>query len=77
VSGYVNVDDTGHIATHAWADVAIGNQWWPVDVTHRCLQDVRHVRMAVGTDYSSASPMRGVRVGHGSERMHARVIVEQ
>jgi transglutaminase-like putative cysteine protease len=77
VSGYVNVDDAGHIATHAWADVAIGGQWWPVDITHRCLQDLRHVRMAVGADYSSASPMRGVRVGHGIERMHARVIVEQ
>jgi transglutaminase-like putative cysteine protease len=76
VSGYVNVDDTGHIATHAWADVAIGGQWWPIDITHRCLQDTRHVRLAVGTDYSSASPMRGVRVGQGSEKMQARVIVQ-
>jgi transglutaminase-like putative cysteine protease len=75
VSGYVNVNDASHIATHAWVDMAIDGQWWPVDVTHRCLQDERHVRLAVGTDYSSASPMRGVRVGQGSERMHAQVLV--
>jgi transglutaminase-like putative cysteine protease len=77
VSGYVNVDDTGHIATHAWADVAVDGQWWPIDITHRCLQDTRHVRLAVGTDYNNASPMRGVRVGQGSEKMVARVLVEQ
>jgi transglutaminase-like putative cysteine protease len=75
VSGYVNVSDASHIATHAWVDVAVGGQWWPVDVTHRCMQDERHVRLAVGTDYSSASPVRGIRVGQGTERMHAKVLV--
>jgi transglutaminase-like putative cysteine protease len=80
VSGYFHTDSEHHLATHAWVDVALPDAtgqlfWWPLDVTHQCAQDERHVRLAVGRDYASASPIRGVRVGHGEEQMDAKVIV--
>lgn len=75
VSGYIDPGETGHIASHAWADVWL-NGWTSIDITHNQFASDRHVRLAVGRDYSAASPVRGVRTGGGSESMNVKVIVK-
>ena len=44
-----------------------------VDVTHRAFASEHLCRLAVGRDYSSAGPVRGVRIGGGEESMEVRV----
>lgn len=76
VSGYVEPGDVEHVATHAWAEVWVaGRGWLSVDVTHRKLVGDRHCRLAIGRDYDSASPIRGLRIGGGEEEMHVDVHV--
>jgi len=76
VSGYV---DTGHdedAASHAWADVWVESEGWTsIDVTHRIRARERHCRLAIGRDYLSAAPVRGVRAGGGDESLHVKVAV--
>lgn len=77
VSGYFHAPDAPNLASHAWVDVCVdlpARRWLSVDITHRCLMDERHVRLAVGPDYAACSPIRGVREGGGDETM--RVIVD-
>lgn len=74
VSGYVHPGDAPHAASHAWADVFLADQGWvSVDVTHRGFASDHLCRLAVGRDYASAGPVRGVRVGGGEESMDVRV----
>jgi transglutaminase-like putative cysteine protease len=67
VSGYIAPlpDDERSLleasATHAWVEVmlpALG--WIGVDPTHGAEAGLRHVRVAVGRDYSDVPPTRGV-----------------
>lgn len=74
VSGYVYPGDAPHAASHAWADVYLQEQGWiSIDVTHRRFASDHLCRLAVGRDYSSAGPVRGVRIGGGDETMEVRV----
>lgn len=74
VSGYVHPGDAPHAASHAWADVYLENGGWvSIDVTHRSFASEHLCRLAVGRDYASAGPVRGVRVGGGDESMDVRV----
>ncbi|HEX6362846.1 MAG TPA: transglutaminase family protein, partial [Albitalea sp.] len=76
VSGYFYAPDAPALASHAWVDVCLdvhARRWLSVDVTHRCLMDERHVRLAVGPDYAACLPIRGVRHGGGREAMRVRV----
>jgi transglutaminase-like putative cysteine protease len=80
VSGYFYAPNTPELASHAWADVCIDpteRRWLSVDVTHRCLIDERHVRLAVGPDYAACSPIRGVREGGGEESMRVRIDIRE
>ncbi len=78
VSGYVHPGDTTHAASHAWVDVWFGDSGWTsIDVTHGEYIGPMHVRVAVGRDYESASPVRGVRTGGGQEAMHVGVTVTE
>ena len=52
-----------------------GRGWTSVDVTHRIPAFDRHCRLAIGRDYLSAAPVRGVRTGGGEESMHVAVAV--
>lgn len=81
VSGYFHAPGAEALASHAWVDVCPDpgtDRWLSVDVTHRCLIDERHVRLAVGPDYAACAPVRGVREGGGEERMEVdlRVVEE-
>jgi transglutaminase-like putative cysteine protease len=76
VSGYFYAADAPQLASHAWADVCVdiaARRWLSVDITHNCLMDERHVRLAVGPDYAACLPIRGVRSGGGKESMRVRV----
>jgi len=74
VSGYVYPGDAPHSASHAWADVYLADHGWiSIDVTHRMFASDSLCRLAVGRDYMSASPVRGVRIGGGEESMDVRV----
>jgi transglutaminase-like putative cysteine protease len=80
VSGYFHAPDAAHLASHAWADVCIDvaqGRWLSVDVTHRCLMDDRHVRLAVGPDYAACPPVRGIREGGGDESMRVDIQIRQ
>lgn len=77
VSGYVHPGDTQHAASHAWVDVWNDTDGWiSIDVTHRQYAGERHCRLALGRDYLSAAPVRGVRTGGGEEKLEVRVAVK-
>jgi transglutaminase-like putative cysteine protease len=74
VSGYVHPGDAPHAASHAWADVYLPTTGWTsIDITHRRFASDHLCRLAVGRDYASAGPVRGVRIGGGDESLEVRV----
>jgi transglutaminase-like putative cysteine protease len=76
VSGYVDPGHSDQAASHAWAEVWIeGEGWVSVDVTHREVAREQHCRLAIGRDYLSAAPVRGVRTGGGEESLRVQVSV--
>lgn len=78
VSGYFFAANEPELASHAWADVCIDvdrRRWVSVDVTHRCLTDERHIRLAAGNDYTVCPPVKGVRQGGGQERLAVQVSI--
>lgn len=81
VSGYFDSGDVAHGASHAWADVWVEDVdfsgWVSIDVTHACLQNAGYCRLAVGRDYESAAPVRGVRRGGGDESLTVNVTLRR
>ncbi len=81
VSGYFDSGDVAHGASHAWVDVWVEESnfsgWVSIDVTHACLQNAGYCRLAVGRDYESAAPVRGVRRGGGDESMTVNVTLRR
>lgn len=79
VSGYFYAAEAPNLASHAWADICLDvsqQRWISLDVTHACPTDERHVRLAVGRDYQSAAPIRGVRQGGGVESMDVSIRID-
>ena len=87
VSGYLapglgaeDIFTVGAQASHAWLEAqlpAIG--WVGFDPTHGCATDMRHVRVAIGRDYSDVPPLRGIYRGNSAEqimRVELQVIPE-
>lgn len=79
VSGYYHrPHQSGEAATHAWADAWVAESGWvSFDITHGCFASEALCRLAVGRDYDSASPIRGVRVGGGDEAMEVCVEISE
>ena len=80
VSGYFFTEDSPDLASHAWIDVCIDieqGKWLSVDTTHACFSDARHIRLALGRDYYSAAPVKGVRSGGGEEALTATISIQQ
>lgn len=79
VSGYIDPGPTEHAASHAWVDVWVRDRdytgWISIDVTHASLVGDDHCRLAIGRDYDSAGPLRGVRHGGGEEYLSVDVQV--
>ena len=79
VSGYFYAANEPDLASHAWCDVCLDvhtRRWVSIDVTHSCLIDERHVRLAMGTDYNACPPIKGVRQGGGEEFMTVTITIE-
>ena len=79
VSGYFYAANEPDLASHAWVDVCLdvaARRWVSIDVTHSCLIDERHVRLAVGTDYNACPPIKGVRQGGGEETMTVDITIQ-
>ncbi len=79
VSGYIDAGSTDHAESHAWVDVWVQQSdftgWVSIDVTHALFASQAYCRLAIGRDYDSAAPVRGVRQGGGDESMSVRVSV--
>ena len=79
VSGYFYAANEPDLASHAWVDVCLDvatHRWVSIDVTHYCLIDERHVRLAMGTDYNACPPAKGVRQGGGEESMAVVITIQ-
>ncbi len=79
VSGYFYAANEPDLASHAWVDVCLDvsrRRWVSIDVTHSCLIDERHVRLAMGGDYNACPPAKGVRQGGGEESMTVVITIE-
>ena len=80
VSGYFFAEESPNLASHAWIDFCSDIDkgiWTSVDITHACLIDARHIRLAIGRDYYSAAPVKGVRSGGGGEKLSASISIQQ
>jgi len=80
VSGYFFAEESPNLASHAWIDFCSDIEkgtWTSVDITHACLVDSRHIRLAIGRDYYSAAPVKGVRTGGGGEELSANISIQQ
>jgi transglutaminase-like putative cysteine protease len=79
VSGYIDSGSTQRAESHAWVDVWVEQDgvagWVSIDVTHARFQDRSLCRLAIGRDYGSASPVRGIRRGGGVESLSVDVSV--
>jgi transglutaminase-like putative cysteine protease len=79
VSGYIDSGSTHRAESHAWVDVWLEEDafsgWISIDVTHAQLQSEAMCRLAVGRDYESAAPVRGIRRGGGTESLAVDVSV--
>jgi transglutaminase-like putative cysteine protease len=77
VSGYIDPESTAHAASHAWVDAWVNDSgyagWISIDVTHARLMTDAYCRLAIGRDYDSAAPVRGMRRGSGGEAMAVNV----
>jgi transglutaminase-like putative cysteine protease len=71
VSGYLHnrgkgQDRSGEDATHAWVEAYLPSMGWiGFDPTNDILTAERHIRVAVGRDYSDVPPTRGTYKGGG------------
>jgi transglutaminase-like putative cysteine protease len=80
VSGYFFAEESPNLASHAWIDYCSDIEqriWTSIDITHACLVDARHIRLAIGRDYYSAAPVKGVRSGGEGEKLSASISIEQ
>jgi transglutaminase-like putative cysteine protease len=67
----------GADASHAWASLFCGEAvgWMDADPTNNVLPSDRHITVAWGRDFSDVSPLRGVTLGAGEQRLHVAVDV--
>lgn len=67
----------GADASHAWVSVYCGDRigWTDADPTNNVLPSDRHITVAWGRDFSDVSPLRGVTIGAGEQRLQVAVDV--
>lgn len=68
---------TGADASHAWISVYCGVSagWIDTDPTNNVIPGERHITVAWGRDFSDVSPLRGVTLGAGGQKMSVAVDV--
>lgn len=79
VSGYLwSGGREGYLASHAWAEAFVDDLGWVSFDPSNCQSATdAYVRLAVGFDYATACPVRGLRRGGGDEILNVRVKVDQ
>ncbi len=79
VSGYVCPHDNdlrGEGATHAWVEAYIPFYGWlGIDPTNNCVVNDRHVRLAIGRNFSDCSPVKGTYKGTAKQTLEVGVSV--
>jgi transglutaminase-like putative cysteine protease len=81
VSGYLyrgdhDKDRSVEGASHAWMEALVpGAGWIALDPTNDCLGEGRHVKVAIGRDYSDVPPTRGVYKGGAHSELSVAVMV--
>lgn len=79
VSGYICPNKNGmrgEGATHAWAEAYIpGYGWLGLDPTNNCIANEKHIRLAVGRNFSDCSPVKGVYSGPSGHILDVTVSV--
>lgn len=84
VSGYLETAPppgqkrlVGADASHAWVSVFCGDDagWVDADPTNNLLPGERHITVAWGRDFADVSPLRGVTLGAGGQRLEVAVDV--
>lgn len=83
VSGYILTTPlpgaprlVGADASHAWVSVycpSIG--WVDFDPTNACLVNLEHMTLGWGRDFSDVTPVRGVMLGGGTQKLEVKVTV--
>lgn len=68
----------GADASHAWVSVyCSGLGWIDYDPTNRCLVHDEHVTVGWGRDYGDVSPIRGLVLGAGGQKMKVAVTMDR
>ena len=79
VSGYICPADQewrGEGATHAWVEAYLPFQGWTgFDPTNNCITGDRHVRLAVGRNFSDCTPVKGTYKGSSEHTLEVSVII--
>jgi transglutaminase-like putative cysteine protease len=81
VSGYLfhrveDQDRSAEDATHAWIEALLpGLGWVGFDPTNNLIANQRHIRVAIGRDYSDVPPTRGVFKGEAKSELSVAVQV--
>jgi transglutaminase-like putative cysteine protease len=81
VSGYLfhrveDQDRSAADATHAWVEARLpGLGWVGFDPTNNLIAGERHIRVAIGRDYSDVPPTRGVFKGEAKSELSVAVQV--
>lgn len=79
VSGYIcpkNHELRGEGATHAWVEAYLpGYGWLGLDPTNNCLVSDRHVRLAIGRDFSDCTPVKGTYKGSSEHSLEVSVVI--
>lgn len=80
VSGYIcpeHQEFRGAGATHAWVDAYIPDYGWiGLDPTNNCLVSDRHVRLAIGRNFSDCTPVKGTYKGQADHTLEVSVIID-
>lgn len=79
VSGYVRPGPKvqGAQASHAWVSVFFpGRGWVSLDPTNDLMVSDGHITLAWGRDYADVTPVKGISLGGGSQRVEVEVYVQ-
>ncbi|MCH5688986.1 transglutaminase family protein [Niabella sp. W65] len=80
VSGYIcpkNHELRGEGATHAWVEAYLPDYGWiGLDPTNNCIASDRHIRLAVGRNFSDVTPVKGTYKGSSHHVLEVLVSID-
>ncbi|HMR82084.1 MAG TPA: transglutaminase family protein [Niabella sp.] len=80
VSGYIcpkNHEFRGEGATHAWVEAYLSEYGWiGLDPTNNCIASDRHIRLAVGRNFSDCTPVKGTYKGSSHHVLEVLVSID-